>query len=146
MKYDIIYDYSQIKREAISCSAKVKDKEVCNCKIYRKSDNTNTWVISAWFTEEGYNHQGIGTDILRHTLQNMEQVFGLPNQIEYIWNGQNQYVYDWLKKNFDAVCDCPISVQKIQTDDDWSSHIYILNRNRVLNFAGIEKELEEREI
>lgn len=62
------------------------------------------------------------------------------------WNGLNQYVYDWLEKNFDAVCNCPLAVQKTQSDDDWSSHIYTLDKDKVLEFAGIEKEKDEREL
>lgn len=146
MQYDIHYDYKHIKNESISCIATIGDKEICNCKIYRKADQTNTWVIPAWFTEEGYKNQGIGTDILKHGLQNMAQIFGLPDHIEYIWNGLNQYVYDWLEKNFDAVCNCPLAVQKTQSDDDWSSHIYTLDKDKVLEFAGIEKEKDEREL
>lgn len=143
MNYEIIYDYTYIKKEAISCIAKIGDKEICNCKIYRKNDATNTWVIPAWFTEDGYKNQGIGTNILKHNLQNMADTFGLPDHIEYIWNGQNQYVYDWLEKNFDAVCNCPIAVQKTQSEDDWSSHIYTLNRDKVLDFAGIDFQIEK---
>ena len=67
----------------------------------------------------------------------MKTIFGIPAHIEYIWNGQNQYVYDWLKKNFDAVCKCPIAAQKTQPGDDWDSHIYELDCNKVLRFAGI---------
>lgn len=91
-------------------------------------------------------YRTIGTDILKHGLQNMAQIFGLPDHIEYIWNGLNQYVYDWLEKNFDAVCNCPLAVQKTQSDDDWSSHIYTLDKDKVLEFAGIEKEKDEREL
>jgi hypothetical protein len=67
----------------------------------------------------------------------MRTAFDIPNHIEYIWNGQNQYVYDWLVKNFDAVCECPIAVQKTQPGDDWDSHIYELDCNKVLSFAGV---------
>lgn len=45
--------------------------------------------------------------------------------------------YDWLVKNFDAVCECPIAVQKTQPGDDWDSHIYELDCNKVLRFAGV---------
>ena len=116
--------------------AKAGDDVICHCEIHKKDDELNTWVIPAWFTEDGYKKRGIGTAVLASALRDMRGAFGIPDQIEYIWNGQNQYVYDWLVKNFDAVCKCPIAVQKTQPGDDWDSHIYELDCNKVLRFAG----------
>lgn len=140
---------NNLRRISISCSfldeekgmieyiAKAGDNVICHCEIHKKNDDSNIWVIPAWFTEEGYKNQGIGTVVLASAIRDMKTIFGIPDHIEYIWNGQNQYVYDWLKKNFDAVCKCPIAVQKTQPGDDWKSHIYELDCNKVLRFAGV---------
>lgn len=116
--------------------AKAGNDVICRCEIHKKDNSSNTWVIPAWFTEDGYKNRGIGTAVLASALRDMRTAFGIPDHIEYIWNGQNQYVYDWLIKNFDAVCKCPIAVQKTQPGDDWDSHIYELDCNKVLRFAG----------
>ena len=63
---------------------------------------------------------------------------GAPDTVEYIWNGANQYVFDWLEENFGALSKCPIAVQKYASDDDWKSHIYILNREKFLKYFGVE--------
>ncbi|HBM33074.1 MAG TPA: hypothetical protein DD395_02635 [Lachnospiraceae bacterium] len=116
--------------------AKAGDDIICHCEMHKKSNDANTWVIPAWFTEDGYKNRGIGTVVLASAIRDMKTIFGIPDHIEYIWNSQNQYVYDWLVKNFDAVCKCPIAVQKTQPGDDWESHIYELDCNKVLRFAG----------
>ena len=72
--------------------------------------------------------------ILNKILQYLYRAYGKPSNIEYIWNGTNEYVFDWLVTHFNAVCKCPIAVQKTQADDDWSSHIYELNVNKVLKY------------
>ena len=71
---------------------------ICRCEIHKKDNGSNTWVIPAWFTEDGYKNRGIGTAVLASALRDMRTAFGIPDHIEYIWNGQNQYVYDWLYK------------------------------------------------
>lgn len=129
--------YLDKEKGVIEYIAKAGDDVVCHCEIHKKDNELNTWVIPVWFTEEGYKNRGIGTVVLTSALRDMKTTFGVPDHIEYIWNGQNQYVYDWLKKNFDAVCKCPIAVQKTQPGDDWESHIYELNCNKVLRFAGV---------
>lgn len=125
------------EKEMIEYIAKAGDNVICHCEIHKKDDDSNTWVITAWYTEDNYKKRGIGTAVLASALREMKTAFGIPDHIEYIWNGQNKYVYDWLVKNFDAVCKCPIAVQKTQPGDDWDSHIYELDCNKTLRFAGI---------
>lgn len=84
--------------------AKAGNNVICHCEIHKKNDDSNTWVIPAWFTEEGYKNHGIGTAVLASALRDMKATFGIPNHIEYI---------------------------------DWESHIYELNCNKVLRFAGV---------
>ena len=60
---------------------------------------------------------------------------GEPQYFEYVWNGQNQYVMDWLKEHFDPVCKLPLAVQKYSDADDWEAHIYKLNKQKVLDFC-----------
>lgn len=38
-----------------------------------------------------------------------------------------------------SVCNCPIAVQKTQTGDDWDSHIYTLNKNKVLDYFKVRR-------
>ena len=63
-----------------------------------------------------------------------------PDKIEYIWNGANQYVYDWMTHHFDPISKCPIAVQKYASEDDWDSHVYILNVEKVLKYFEIKQK------
>lgn len=100
-------------------------------------ESGKVWTISSWFVEPEYQNQGIGHRILQKTLARMYQTYGLPDKIEYIWNGANEYVLNWMERHFDAACTCPLVIQKTQTDDDWSSHIYELNTEKVLCYFKI---------
>lgn len=122
----------------IVCIAESDDiGEICKCNVYTDNRHT-TWTISSWFTKNGYNGKGIGRLTLYNILNYLYRLYGKPLSIEYIWNGTNEYVFNWLTEHFDAVCKCPIAIQKTQSDDDWSSHIYILNTDKVLNYFNIE--------
>jgi predicted GNAT family acetyltransferase len=108
------------------------DDVVCKCAI--SLDNTRkTWTISAWYTTEDYKHQGYGKKLMKAVLDKIKLDNGIPDNVQYIWNGENSYVFDWLNDNFNPVCKCPLAVRKYASDDDWDSHIYILNREKFLN-------------
>lgn len=110
-------------------------QQVCVCGI--SIDRTlNEWNITEWYTEKGFKHQGLGKVTMQKALYVCREQYGMPNDILYTWNGANAYVMDWLEENFDAECTCPIAVQKNQCDDDWSSHIYRLNKEKVFLFFG----------
>lgn len=117
------------------CIYNVEEKEACKCIINVEDD---AFTISSWFTKEDYRHNGIGKITMRDLLTYLINCFGVPEKVNYIWNGQNQYVYDFITSNFDAVCSCPIAIQKTQFDDDWSSHIYGLNRDKVFGYFDIK--------
>ena len=107
------------------------------CRIHKKSQTDNTWIISSWFTKEEYQNKGLGSQVFCKTIRKMYSLFGKPDAIQYIWNGQNNYVYEWLEKHFDAKCNCPLAVQKTQAEDDWDSHVYNLDKTKVLQFCKI---------
>lgn len=110
---------------------------VSRCRINHKG---KTWTISAWYTRDGYEHQGYGKKTMFFLLRQMKALYGIPEKVEYIWNGENAYVYEWLNDNFGAVSKCPVAVQKYATDDDWMSHVYVLNRDKFLQYFNLKKE------
>lgn len=118
----------------IKCFARLADENICKCQI---GIEKGVWTISAWFTKEEYKHQGIGKETMQYILRYMFETFGAPEEIDYIWNGTNQYVYDWIHNCFDAYCKCPIAIQKTQSDDDWSSHVYVLNHQKIFQYFKI---------
>lgn len=120
-----------VLNEIHKCIATLDSIQVCKCQI---NANVNTWTISAWYTDKNYLNQGIGTKTLTYLLKFLYDKLGMPKNIEYIWNGANEYVYEWIEKNFDAVSNCPIAVQKTQCEDDWNSHIYNLNVEKVIKY------------
>lgn len=121
-------------RGIIRCSTGYKDnEEVCHCQL-NATENYSVWTISSWYTKKGYGNQGIGRASMRELLIYMCKTYGIPKKVKYIWNGANAYVMDFLEENFDAVCNCPIAVQKTQMEDDWESHIYTLNKEKVLSY------------
>ncbi len=105
---------------------------VCECKI---SADTSRWVISSWFTMDGYKHNGYGSLTLKACVKEILQNKIYPNTIEYVWNGKNKYVLDWLITHFHAVCNCPVAVRKYATDDDWESYIYTLDQSEFMKYC-----------
>ena len=131
--------YYNLTDRAIHCIATTPaepDKELCRCTVdYDK----NGWAISAWYTNKDYLGQGIGSKVLKHTLRKLYKHTGRPEHIQYIWNGTNEYVGDWIKHHFDAVSLCPMAIQKTQSDDDWSSHVYELNPDKVFRYFSLDR-------
>lgn len=117
-------------------TAFMEDVSICECKVSINKEK-DTWTISSWYTTHGYGHKGYGTKTLKVVLAEIYKNFGIPNRVEYVWNGANEYVFDWMSKHFGAISKCPLAVQKYQCDDDWESHIYILNRDKVLKYFDL---------
>ncbi len=127
------------QRNIIEVSLIKENISVCKCRMYTDNSKKN-WTVSSWYTNKNFLHQGFGKKTLDKTVWEMYKQFGYPEKVDYIWNGANKYVFNWLYKNFDAKSSCPIAVQKYATDDDWSSHIYNLNKDKFLNYFGIENQ------
>ena len=108
--------------------------ELSLCGITRDKDE---WTIFKWNTQERFQHAGYGRFAMQELLKYCTKTYGEACKIKYIWNGQNKYVGEWLVKNFDAICCCPLSVIKNSCDDDWESHIYILNKKKVYEYFEI---------
>ncbi|MBO5389166.1 MAG: GNAT family N-acetyltransferase [Lachnospiraceae bacterium] len=110
------------------------DKKVGHSLI---SSTNNTWTITGWYIDEEYQNKGLGKELLHNSFTYLYNLFGTPNKIDYIWNGTNEYVIEWLRSNFSPISKCPIAVQKTQADDDWESHIYTLDKDKVLIYFNI---------
>lgn len=115
------------------------DISVCRCCI---NVENGIWSISSWYTQDGYGHKGYGKRVMKRLVKTLFAYYGEPEEIEYIWNGTNSYVFDWLNNNFGAVSRCPIAVQKYSNDDDWSSHMYKLNKEKFLTYFDVKKPTE----
>lgn len=116
----------------MTCWSYSEDKKlVSKCKI---NTDKNKWTISEFYTEKPFMHMGFGKITMKALIKRLLIMYGEPLLIEYIWNGANEYVLEWITKEFGAVCQCPIAVQKTQTDDDWTSHMYTLDKNKVLEY------------
>ena len=111
----------------------LNDVQVCECKI--SVVPKMIWTISSWFTTKEFQHNGYGALTLKACIEEIMKNETIPAKVEYIWNGKNIYVLKWLVKHFDAVCTCPIAVQKYAADDDWESHIYVLNKNKFIAYC-----------
>lgn len=134
MGYDV-----KVCRGHVACSLSVgQDMDVCKCEV-SVDEQTESWNISSWFTKPQFMGRGFGKKALGHALSCCLEQYGSPSSIKYTWNGMNPYVLEWLERHFDAVCTCPIAVRKYQADDDWSSHIYELDKDKVFEYFGIRK-------
>lgn len=117
-------------------------KIIARCGIY--IGEKDEWVICAWYVDENFRNGGVGTRLLKSTLAAMIHDLGEPKAIDYIWNGANKYVYDWMEKNFSPICKCSLAVQKNESADNWDSHIYHLDVKKVMNyFFGNKTEQSE---
>lgn len=133
-KSKLFYEINSPAEDVYECIAKLPEARVCRCKI---SVLGNTWTISAWYTEKEFQHNGVGILTMQNLMEYLYQKTETPKRIEYIWDGSNSYVYDWLEENFGAISKCPLAVQKTQADDDWDSHIYYLNTQKVIDYFNL---------
>lgn len=115
----------------VMCKLITDAGEICKCEI-SVNPSICEWNITSWFTESGFKGKGFGKATMKRTLEYCIAEYGIPADIQYTWNGANAYVLEWLENNFDAVCTCPIAIQKTEAGDTWDSHIYELNLKKVL--------------
>lgn len=110
----------------------ISNGEAIGRLIVSKDRNAEKIAITGWYVDSAYQHQGIGKALLKELFANInvENI----KQIEYIWNGANAYVGEWLKK-FNAVSHCPLSVLKASGEDTWEGHIYTLDKNKFLAYV-----------
>lgn len=123
-----------VNNNGITCELMDTKSLISSCRI---NITGATWTISSWYTTKDKKNNGYGKHVLRAAMQHAYCKTGCPDKIEYIWNGANQYVYDWMEKHFEPISRCPLAVQKYASSDDWESHIYILNVEKVLKYFGI---------
>ena len=104
------------------------------CELTINNDLMGKWTITAWYTKKGYGNKGYGTRLMRCAIKQMYEWYGMPTKIEYVWNGANQYVYDWLDRHFNPVCKLPLAVLKTQNEDEWDAHVYILDKEKFMEY------------
>ena len=123
----------QCNERGVRVRLKTNDyKTMSECKISVGAENI--WSITEWFTDTKYQHQGYGNYLMKTALHLLFKQLGSPNEIRYNWNGVNQYVMDWLTRNFDAVSIMPIAELKYAHNDTWKAHIFILNKDEVFKY------------
>jgi hypothetical protein len=113
-----------------------EDVKLCECRI-NVDENGKHWTISSWYVTKGNNHRGFGKATLTACLKAIYKEYGLPSHIDYIWNGANQYVMDWLTNHFDPICKLPLAVQKCDDIDDWTAHMYTINKDKLFEYLHI---------
>ena len=110
---------------------------ICKCTI--SVDTNGKWIISQWYANKNYQHQGYGRMTMKYLVNELKNVFGLPKQLVYIWNNVNTYVYDWIYKNFDAkLSDNAIKILKYCDEDVKEGHEYYLNIDKFLKYFNVE--------
>lgn len=125
------YKVERISEKKIICEYMLDGVSASECTI---DISRGVWVITGWFTKEGFKHNGYGKKTMKYLLDYLVEIYGQPGGLEYVWNGQNDYVYEFIQKHFDAKCKSPIAVQKYQAEDDWESHMYVLNADKVFEY------------
>ena len=109
--------------------------DIGHCKIDYDSDSL---IITEWYINSEYRHRGLGRLLLDKTLKIVIQNLGyLPAKIEYIWNGKNEYVLDWLTKNFNAKDIGDLNQKKYSPADTWENHRYTLNRENFVKYFNL---------
>ena len=122
-----------MRTKYISCFVD-KKKVLGKCEAYVGDDNE--WVIYYWRVETDFREKGIGKKVLREVLEKMYKDLGAPPYIDYIWDGENEYVYDFLNRHFQPECACPLD-NKSDMYDDWISHVYHLNTSKVFEYFNL---------
>lgn len=111
LRYIDHHEHDVFTTTAYAADDVMQEDKICECKI-DVDPKKRTWTISSWYTTEKHKHHGYGKLTMQECLDSIAAVYGIPEKVEYIWNGANQYVFDWLEENFGAVSKCPIAVQK----------------------------------
>lgn len=86
----------------------------------------NALSITGWYTQEGFQHRGFGTAVMKNMIERFLREFCSDRDtavISYTWNGQNGYVLQWLE-SVGAVRTEDIAAQKYNQEDTWENHIY----------------------
>lgn len=86
----------------------------------------NRLSITGWYTQEGFQHRGFGTAVMKSMLERFLREFCSDKsaaRISYTWNGQNTYVLTWLG-SVGATKTEDIASQKYNQEDTWENHIY----------------------
>lgn len=110
----------------------VNDEKVCTCKI---TLSDKQWSIVSWYTDKAHMHKGYGFKTMKAAVGFL-LAYDEPDKIRYIWNGANEYVMDWMKRHFTPVSMLPLAVQKYSEADSWEAHIYVLDKNKFLQYFG----------
>ena len=132
--YEMISYIDEESPTSITSTATVDGERVCLCKIVH---NGYVWTIVSWYTEKSHMHKGYGFATMKHIVNKLCAKYGTPNKIEHVWNGANKYVMEWMERHFKPVCMLPIAIQKYSDKDEWESHIYVLEKDRFLDYFGI---------
>ena len=112
----------------------IKNKPIGKCKI---DTYKNKWSITEWFVDHDFQNMGVGRRMMRALLKHLSKIYGLPQKVEYIWNGTNRYVMDWLEDNFDAKCiELPAVLKQTEEsgEDTVLSHVYDLNVAKIIEY------------
>lgn len=128
---------SVVSNTYIHANTYIDNVRVCRAKI-STNDNYDEWTITAWYTDKEYQKKGIGKYTLKKLLQALYKIYGEPQKINYIWNGQNDYVLDWMTKHFDATNGYPTPILKYSPEDVWLSHIYTLDVKKVMEYFEVK--------
>ena len=136
MSIEYSINLSPNKNCKVTSFSKKTGDTVCKCKV---NVDKNKWTVAEWFTSSKYKSLGFGKKTLRTCLETLLSQGGYPDKVEYVWNGENEYVLTWMEKNFDAKCTCPRAVQKYASDDDWTSHVYELDVEMFFNYFEIDR-------
>lgn len=111
------------------------DIKVGRCEM---SYGVSKWGIKEWFVEDGYKRKGIGKQMMKLLMEDLLKDTGKPVEVIYTWNGENEYVYDWLIRNFNAVCQEDLNVLKNDSKFGWKAHLFKLDTNLVLKYFDIK--------
>ena len=101
-----------------------------------------TWRIGSWYNEltgpenaSGRN-KGWGRKCLSILACELEEHYGKPVSISYVWNGQNDFVGRLVTETWHGVCNTPVAVLKNESADSWDNHVYELDRDAFLQWLS----------
>lgn len=122
---------NDLNQRGITVKLYNEEELLSTCTI---SVSNGIWSITEWFTSSNHKQKGYGNQVMTEAFRLLYESYGRPNEIRYNWNGVNAYVFEWLQKHFSPTSLLPIAEQKYMQDDCWEAHIYILDRDKVLNY------------
>lgn len=100
-------------------------------------EDSHSICVHDWYVRPGVRRRRIGYNVLRKVVQEYVSAHGAPTSVAYIWDNNNRYVKDWLRRNFDAAAADTVTSSRYSCSVLGGYTMFTLDRQSLFNYCGI---------